>query len=62
MKDEVSILINGVRYDAVQTDSAEDMCNYCDLLDVCNEVTADCCVQFLPKYYMFKKSDKKFEV
>lgn len=61
-QNQVSIIINGVRYDAVQTDSLEDTCNYCDLVDMCNEVTTYCCVQLLPKYYMLKKSDKKFEV
>lgn len=61
MKDEISVIINGERYDAIQTDNPEDTCNCCDLLDVCNEVTTDCCVYLLPKYYRFKKSDKKFE-
>ena len=62
MENQVSIIINGVRYDAVQTDSPEDVCNYCDLSDACNEVINDCCVQLLPADYRFKEPNKKFEL
>lgn len=62
---EVSIIINGVRYDAVDNkELALASCQYCDLLDMCKAhcnlslceylgVNLDC---------VFKKSDKKFEV
>lgn len=63
---EVSIIINGVRYDAViiNSDAVYFNCIDCDLLDICKAH----CDFYICKYlginfgYCFKKSDKKFEV
>ena len=57
---EVSIIINGVRYDAV---AEEDMsCSNCDLLRVCAESMDDVlCFTFSLRDKIFKKSDKMFE-
>ena len=64
---EVSIIINGTRYDAVDIDKLYDFtCAYCDEV-----VNAYCCNSsddegfcfiFNLKDKYFKKSDKKFEV
>ena len=61
---EVSIIINGVRYDAVELENLPSCKGYCDLYDFCRE---DCeyslCGYFeLQDFSLFKKSDKKFEV
>ena len=63
MKDEVSIIINGVRYDAKPlTTPAIIECDCCDLY---NKDGASECLYLnrCPLYrgYVFKKSDKKFE-
>lgn len=61
---QVSIIINGVRYDAVERppfqkgESPCRECNICDLWEIndgfpCNEV--------IGQNRVFKKSDKKFE-
>ena len=56
---EVSIIINGVRYDAVDVDYAN--CNQCDLHIDCDEGTFEnLCYELVPSC-IFKKSDKKFE-
>lgn len=62
---EVSIIINGVRYDAVDDTSCCTNCK-CDLYD--NEqgckpciIGMDACEQLIGIYGVFKKSDKKFE-
>ena len=61
---EVSIIINGVRYDAVKGDYH---CKDCDLNDKCSylqdKLDVDLlhlCAHEMPKQ-VFKKSDKKFE-
>lgn len=66
---EVSIIINRVRYDAVEVlEKGIEECRTCDLKEYCNEVdkhsnggfTAFCAyVAESPRH--FKKSDKKFE-
>lgn len=58
MMNEVSIIINGVRYDAVERD-ALDLCYGCDLYRDCK--LADCCGDLIGLNQVFKKSDKKFE-
>ena len=59
---EVSIIINGVRYDAVRVEGYVTICEECDL---CEECTGDnlfgVCSYYLNNEQVFKKSDKKFE-
>ena len=56
---EVSIIINGVRYDAVEEESAS--CHQCDLHCDCDEDTYENLCYSLAPMCVFKKSDKKFE-
>lgn len=55
---EVSIIINGVRYDAVEIESPLDIiCESCELsITICES-----CGNLLNHNQVFKKSDKKFE-
>lgn len=53
----VSIIINGVRYDAVETEPHDFICKECELpmglfCDVCQDIIA---------HKVFKKSTKSFE-
>ena len=59
---EVSIIINGVRYDAVDA-KTEFTCEECDLRDLCGtlQYTCLCHVFDITKNQCFKKSDKNFE-
>ena len=57
--DEVSIIINGVRYDAVEVECAN--CSQCDLYNDCDEFTYENLCYSLATFCIFKKSDKKFE-
>ena len=62
---EVSIIINGVRYDAVEG-ASYSFNNKCDLYDNeqgCNTciIGMDACKQLIGIDGIFKKSDKKFE-
>lgn len=59
---EVSIIINGVRYDAVET-KTELACEECDLLDLCEKAqyTCLCHICDIKENQCFKKSDKRFE-
>ena len=59
---EVSIIINGVRYDAVG--SVKPCCNHCELYDICkgNSSQTVCGMLNIAYSKIFKKSDKKFEV
>ncbi len=50
---EVSIIINGVRYDAVEFDKERHQCELCECFSVCIKLAA--CP--LPNNYFFKKSD-----
>ena len=52
---EISIIINGVRYDAVEA-VKKHTCKGCELVEHCNEVMGLCTNDMI-----FKKSDKKFE-
>lgn len=56
--DEVSIIINGVRYDAVDIGENDPTCKECELpITICRS-----CGKFINCNQVFKKSDKKFEV
>lgn len=66
---EVSIIINGVRYDVVDIPKDIDcICNICDLHEYCSELSkatqgafvAICALEFGDDK-VFKKSNKKFE-
>ncbi|MBQ2397301.1 MAG: hypothetical protein II304_09765 [Bacteroidales bacterium] len=67
---EVSIIINGVRYDAV--DGKGSYCECCDMNELCSSLFDFTCAfsgmcenglgEFCcPNNLIFKKSDKKFE-
>ena len=56
---EISIIINGVRYDTVERKPLETLCYGCDLYKNCK--LADCCGDLIGLDQIFKKSDKKFE-
>ena len=62
---EVSIIINGVRYDAVDAYSQESSCDICDILEYCeadyHERLRPTCCKLIGENKYFKKSDKKFE-
>lgn len=56
---EVSIIINGVRYDAVEVNNIY-ACSQCELDNLCNDGLI--CEMFrIDIYYCFKKSTKSFE-
>ena len=56
---QVSIIINGVRYDSVEVEDNQSPCNICEVTEeVCNYF--DCCP--IDTKHTFVKSDKKFEV
>ncbi len=59
---EVSIIINGVRYDAVESKTGFG-CEECDLIDLCEQKPFTCiCPMFdLGETKCFKESDKRFE-
>lgn len=54
---EVSIIINGVRYDAVEVDDDSPFCKFCELpITICES-----CGNLLNDNQSFKKSTKTFE-
>ena len=59
---EVSIIINGVRYDTVEA-KTEFICEECDLLEICEEAPycSICLVLNIKDNKCFKKLNKKFE-
>lgn len=59
---EVSIIINGVRYDAVDPPTTSFPCSYCDATDDCIGYNEDvlCAIHNVVDK-VFKKSYKKFE-
>ena len=62
---EVSIIINGIRYDAVDAEDGSEWCHGCDLFDLCCKydcASTDLCYDVFGLYKIFKKSDKNFEV
>lgn len=61
---EVSIIINGVRYDAVDNEElALAACQYCDLLDMCKAHCNLSLCEYLGIQLncVFKKSKKMFD-
>ena len=60
MENQVSIIINGVRYDAVKQECIN--CIQCDLYKDCDEDTFESLCFALVPNCIFEKSDKKFEV
>lgn len=63
---EVSIIINGVRYDAVSIlpNPTYPICNQCDINEVCESkyhTLSDFCNEFLEPEQVFNKSTKSFE-
>jgi len=55
---EVSIIINGVRYDAVEMENDDLTCGGCELpITICES-----CGNLLNNNQVFKKSDKNFEL
>lgn len=66
---EVSIIIGGVRYDAVEIEPQQDNCFECDF-DLCKDFTdtyhpnltyENFCTATLSRNCVFKKSSKSFE-
>jgi hypothetical protein len=60
---EVSIIINGVRYDAVE-EGGNNCRETCDLWEICCEYldeSSEMCYDILGFQKVFKESDKKFE-
>lgn len=60
---EVSIIINGVRYDT-HVENLDDECSVCDLRDICDSKSFyvnEACIELLGNGYNFKKSTKSFE-
>lgn len=57
MENQISIIINGVRYDAVDGKS----CTKCDLFEYCTSKFEPCNIfpRSVQIYKVFKKSDKK---
>lgn len=58
---EVSIIINGVRYDAVDAECTYS-CEICDLMDVCSVENNICTALNVHIFDCFKKSNKKLEL
>ena len=58
MENQISIIINGTRYDAVEKDNPNHQCESCECVGECLKLVA--CP--LDSEHIFKKSDKKFEV
>lgn len=59
---EVSIIINGVRYDAVEKPKGFDVCNGCDICELyeVKDIIFPCS-KIIGSNRVFKKSDKSFE-
>ena len=69
---DISIIINGVRYDAVSCSKTQNSCKGCDMISECDDLFSvidsrtgmyintidDFCAN---NNIIFKKSDKKFE-
>ena len=57
---DVSIIINGVRYDAEEDYTSDSTCRKCDLSEMCHNYGI--CITFqLKANVFFKKSTKSFE-
>lgn len=61
--DEISIIINGVRYDAIAPKYADDGCSECDLKEFCNKTDFHnySCYAMIGNHRCFIKSTKDFE-
>jgi len=59
---EVSIIINGVRYDATTPQDTDNCCYECDFVDLCNEVELHnyTCFALIGSDRCFRESHKKF--
>lgn len=55
---EISIIINGVRYDAVEKSNSVRVCDDCH---ICETITNFPCIRIIGGDRVFKKSDKMFE-
>lgn len=55
---EISIIIDGVRYDAVEKPKLGAVCGKCDICDIKPNFP---CSDLIGVDRVFKKSDKKFE-
>ena len=61
---EISIIINGVRYDAVKRpprQKGKSPCSECDICDLWEINDGFPCNEIIGENRVFKKSDKKFE-
>ena len=60
---EVSIIINGERYDTDTARYTDNVCDECDLKEYCTsiELYIYTCFAMIGSNKKFKKSDKKFE-
>ena len=61
---EVSIIINGVRYDSVDS-RGRQWCHGCELFNLCckyDHESTDLCYKIFGIYRVFKKSNKSFEL
>lgn len=59
---EVSIIINGTRYDAVDATKIDEDCDFCDLSKICCMFNLmDFCSCYVNENRHFKKSTKSFE-
>lgn len=58
---QISIIINGVRYDAVDKNEFEDQTTVCDECVLCDIIPNFPCYSLIG-HKVFKKSDKKFEI
>ena len=61
--DEISIIVNEVRYDAIAPKYADDACSECDLNEFCNKTEFHnySCYAMIGNHRCFKKSTKNFE-
>lgn len=62
MENQISIIINGTRYDAVEAEDKEHPCRSCALIICCDLYSTRVCVRHVNRGYCFVKSDEKFEV
>lgn len=64
MKSQVTIIINGTRYDAVDVTKEHSSCDTCDMQNLCDMDVFDAfaCVKMIGENRHFKKSAKSFEL
>ena len=63
MENQVSIIINGTRYDAVEKTNEElTDCESCDFSEICSDVNLrKVCADLISTGRVFEKSTKSFE-